>query len=160
MARPTSYTPELADQICDALASGTKTLRELCRDEGMPAEATVRGWVLDDREGFAAKYARARELGYHSMFDEIIEIADDGTNDWVERKRENGEGSETVFDHEHLARSKLRVDTRKWALSKALPKMYGDRLDVNAKHDVSDGLADLMKAIDGKTRGLPKVGAT
>ena len=56
------------------------------------------------------------------MVDELLEIADDCTNDYMER---NGK---LVFDGEHISRSRLRVDTRKWLLSKALPKLYGDKL--------------------------------
>ncbi|MGM5033515.1 terminase small subunit protein [Tardiphaga sp. 803_E3_N1_3] len=154
MARPSLYTHEVAQTIVERLASG-QTLREVCRDDALPAESTIRLWVLEDREGFARRYSQARELGYHSMADEVLEIADDGTNDWIQRRKESGE-TEAVIDHEHLGRSRLRFDARRWLLSKALPKIYGDRLNVDAKHDVSDQLADLMKAVDGRTRGLPK----
>lgn len=154
MARPSVYTAESADKIISLLTEG-QTLREICRnDEELPAESTVRLWVADDREGFAPRYTRAREVGYMVWFDEIIEIADDGSNDWMVRNKGEGE-SETVVDHEHISRSRERINTRKWALSKALPKLFGDRLDLNAKHDVSDQLADLMRAVDGRTKGLP-----
>ncbi len=154
MARPSIYTAEIADTILSKLADG-QTLREVCRDDAMPDERTVRTWALEDREGFATRYSQAREIGYQSIADEILEIADDGRNDWIERRKDGGE-VETVIDHEHLGRSRLRFDARRWLLSKALPKIYGDRLNVDAKHDVSDQLADLMKAVDGRTRGLPK----
>lgn len=93
----------------------------------MPHEATVRGWALSDREGFKQRYSDAREIGYHSMFDEMLEIADDGTNDWIERQGE-GKGGTYELNGEHIQRSRLRVDTRKWALAKALPKIYGDKI--------------------------------
>jgi len=96
----------------------------------MPHEATVRGWALKEdeeaRPGFFTQYARAREIGYHSMADETLEISDDGTNDWM--KRTHGEDTIDVVNNEAIARSRLRVDTRKWLLSKALPKIYGDRV--------------------------------
>jgi len=76
----------------------------------------------------SAQYARARELGYLSMADEIIDISDDGLNDWIERRRADG-STETVVNHEHISRSKLRFDARRWLLSKCLPKIYGDRLE-------------------------------
>jgi hypothetical protein len=154
IGRPSAYSAELADAILTELLTG-RSLRDVCSDESMPPESTVRLWALDDREGFATRYSRAREIGYHSMGDEVLEIADDGRNDWVQRRKESGE-TESVPDHEHIARSRLRFDARRWLLSKCLPKIYGDRLDVNAKHDVSDQLADLMKSIDGRTRGLPR----
>ena len=80
-----------------------------------------------DRCGFSKQYARARETGYELMADEIVEIADDGTNDWMLRNGPDG-ATEFAIDHEHVARFRLRLDTRKWLLSKALPKVYGDKV--------------------------------
>lgn len=102
----------------------------------MPPESTVRGWVLDDREGFAAHYMRAREIGYHAMADELLEVADDGQNDWLERQNEDKQAM-YVLNGEHVQRSRIRVDTRKWLLSKALPKIYGDKQEVEHKGRVS-----------------------
>jgi hypothetical protein len=132
--RPTAYTEELSDEICARLAEG-QTLSSICRREGMPSERTVRSWALDLGHPFAPRYARAREVGYHKMADDLLDIVDDGTNDFVVRERD-GERI-TVVDHEHIQRSRLRADTRKWLLSKALPKLYGDRIDM--KH--SGGIA-------------------
>lgn len=77
MARPSSYTAEIADVICTRLAAG-ESLRAICRDEGMPDEATVRRWAWDERlaPGFPPQYARARELGYDAMAEHALEIAD------------------------------------------------------------------------------------
>lgn len=123
--RPSKFNGEIVRKICDGLSSG-RTLRDTCRDEGMPAPSTIILWTQQDRK-FAEQYARAREAGYRQMAEEILDISDDGTNDYVERERENGT-KHVVFDGEHVQRSRLRVDTRKWLLSKALPKVYGDRL--------------------------------
>lgn len=123
--RPSTYSAETAAEICRRLADG-QSLREVCRDEAMPSESTVRGWALDDREGFSAQYARAREIGYFSMADELLEVADDARNDWMERHGEEDAGWQA--NGEHIQRSRLRVDTRKWMLSKALPKVFGDRV--------------------------------
>lgn len=120
--RPSLYTDKIAAEICERLASG-ESLRAICRDEKMPAESTVRSWYVDDLNGFAARYARARDIYLDVMADEILDISDDGSNDWM--KRENGS---VVFDQEAATRSKLRVDTRKWYLSKLAPKRYGDKL--------------------------------
>lgn len=115
----------------------------------MPPESTVRQWVVDDREGFAAQYAQARELGYQTMVDELLEIADDGTNDYTTRKQ--GDEDIEVVNHDHIARSRLRVDTRKWLLSKALPKVYGDKLaiggDAGNPIEVKTDLRDMARSI-------------
>lgn len=123
--RPLTYTVELAETICAELVKG-RTLRAVCRDEGMPPEGTVRLWALDDRDGFAARYAKAREIGYLTMADELLEIADDDRGDLAEV----GEDGRRRMDTEFVGRSRLKLDTRKWLLSKALPKLYGDKLAV------------------------------
>lgn len=124
--RPSSYTPELASAICERMAAG-ESLRSICRDEAMPKEATVRGWALDDREGFSAQYTRARELQALVIADELLEISDDGSNDWMVRNGKDGTPGYEL-NGEHIQRSRLRADTRKWLLSKMLPKVYGDKL--------------------------------
>jgi transposase-like protein len=126
------YTPELAAQICEQVSTG-KSLRQVCRELDVN-ESTVRKWVLDDREGFSAQYARARELQIAAMEDELYEIADDGTNDWMTIKR-GGEDVE-VPNNEVLQRSRLRIDTRKWIMSKILPKKYGDKLALGGADDL------------------------
>ena len=66
------------------------------------------------------------------MFEELLEIADDGTNDWM---KENRDGSTYyVINGEAMGRSRLRVDVRKWYLSKVLPKKFSDKLDLTSDH--------------------------
>lgn len=143
--RPSIYTPELAAEICARMAKG-ESLRGICESEHMPGDATVRGWALDDVNGFSAQYARARELQAHALVDEIMEISDDGTNDWMARRSEAEKGAGVmtgwVVNGEHVNRSRLRVDSRKWFASKVLPKIYGEKVQVGGdpdapiKHDV------------------------
>jgi len=125
MARPSKFTQKIADAICEELAAG-KSLREICKSEGVLDKATVFRWLAKNDE-FRDQYARAREVQAELYADEIIEISDDGSNDWMERQNADG-SSYTVADHEHISRSKLRVDSRKWLLSKILPKKYGDKI--------------------------------
>jgi len=131
MGRKTTYSAQVADAVLARLATG-ETLRAICRDEGMPPESSVREWALDDREGFAARYARAREMGAYAMADEMLEIVDDGSNDWMERRKSNGE-IEPALNNEHVQRSRLRADKRQWLLSKILPRVFGDKLDVTTQ---------------------------
>jgi hypothetical protein len=116
------YTKEIGDEICQRIAEG-ESLRSICKGNRMPSCATVLNW----------QFARAREIGYFILADEIMEIADDATNDYTTRAKE--EGAEVVVNHDHISRSKLRVDTRKWMLSKMLPKVYGDKLAVGGDAD-------------------------
>ncbi len=122
--RPTDYTPEIAQTICGQMIEGL-SLREICRAEDMPARSTVHLW-LNKFEEFSDQYARAMDLRCDFWADEILEISDDGTNDWVERKLKDG-STKIVFDGEHVMRSKLRSDNRKWLMSKMVPKKWGDK---------------------------------
>lgn len=119
--KPPVYTPALADVICERLAAG-ESLNRICKDDGMPAESTVRLWAKEDRDGFAAKYARAREEQWQHWAEEILDIADDSSNDYM--LTEKG----MAFNGENVKRSALRVEARKWTLSKMLPRVYGDRM--------------------------------
>ena len=121
--RPTRYTPEVAADICTRLAEG-ESLRSICDDDAIPHRSTVLAWLFDgEHEEFKDQYACAREAQAEGRADEIVDIADDATGDFTTDK----DGKEIV-DHEHIQRSRLRVDARKWIAAKLLPKKYGDRL--------------------------------
>ena len=68
----------------------------------------------------------ARELGFHAMAGQTLAIADDGRSDWIVRRRKDGT-AEITIDHEDVSRSRLRVNSRRWLLSKVPPCLYGDR---------------------------------
>jgi hypothetical protein len=107
--RPSSYSDDIANTICVRLAKG-ESLRSICRDPAMPVRQTVVTWLLNpEHKSFLDHYETARKLGYSEMFEELTEIADDTTGE--------------------TQRDRLRVDTRKWYLSKVAPKIYGDKLD-------------------------------
>jgi hypothetical protein len=132
--RPTSFKQSTGDEICKRLAEG-ESLRGICRDDHMPAASTVFGWLAGSDEKlrpFMEQYARAREAQADNLVDEILEISDDGTNDWMERRSEaeKGAGVESgwVLNGEHVQRSRLRVDSRKWFASKVYPKKYADKI--------------------------------
>lgn len=147
MGRPITYSSELAAIICERLAAG-ESLRAICRDLAVVPESTVRTWVIDDVEGFAAQYARAREIGLDAMAEEMLAIADTTQEGTTTTSKEWGEEIKTGDMLEHR---KLRVDARKWYLSKLAPKKYGDKLEIDAKVDVS--LADRLTRARGRTGG-------
>ena len=65
-------------------------------------------------------YTRAREARADIIADEIIQIAD------------NCKGEDNVA----VQRDRLKVDTRKWLLSKLMPKRYGDRIEVEQTGEI------------------------
>lgn len=126
--RPTKYTSELADQICGLVATTSKSMRTICNEVEINYISHLR-WTREHEE-YCTQYARAKEDQADFLSEEMIDIADDSSNDV--RYTESGE----VINSEFVQRSKLRIDTRKWIASKLKPKKYGDKLDV-----LSDGKA-------------------
>lgn len=119
MGRPSTYSPEVVEAICERLSAG-EPLAAICRDEGMPGLRTVYDWMED--ADVSARIARAREVGEEHLLSECLEIADDGRRDYVP----NEDGREVV-DHDHIQRSKLRIETRLKLLAKWNPKKWGDK---------------------------------
>ena len=126
----TLKSQEMLERICDGIIAG-KSLRQICEPEGMPAPSTVCLWLSQD-EDFAERYARAKEIQMENLAEEIIDIAEDGSNDWMKNRF-----GEDVLNVEHVQRSRLRIDTRKWLMSKLAPKKYGDKVAVQADVDAS-----------------------
>lgn len=127
-----AFSQDKADAICAMLAQGA-SLRKACRELNGPDPSTVLRWT-EEFAPFAQQYADARARGYAMLADELIEIADDSSGDTIET--EDGPRHNAEF----AARSRLRLDTRKWMLSKMLPKVYGDKLDLNHTGQVSVSL--------------------
>lgn len=127
--RPSTFTKKKGDKICELMAKGL-SLNEIAEIEGMPTPPAVRAWRARHPE-FNSQYARAVEDRLEFLADQMNEIADDGRNDWMERKNAKGESLGIVFNQESFQRSRLRLDTIKWQLSKLIPKKYGDKLDLN-----------------------------
>lgn len=138
VGRPTDYTPELGSEICLRLASG-ESLRSICRDAGMPDKGTVLKWLfLEKFPEFNDQYARARRVQAELYAEEVIGIADDGTNDYMEKLDDEGNPNGKQVNGEHIQRSRLRVDTRKWVACKLLPKVYGDKVEATHKGDAEN----------------------
>lgn len=126
MGRPSTYSEDVAAEICERLADG-ESLKAICRDEHMPPDATVRRWVIVDEQGFAARYTRARDIALDRMADEILEIAD---NPEIGSKTRHSKDGIEITEGDMIEHRRLRVESRKWYLCKLAPKRYGDRLDL------------------------------
>lgn len=142
VGRPSKFTPELGALICKRMSKG-RSLRTVCKAEGMPDIGTVLRWLAKEGpewDEFRRQYARAREAMADAMSEEILDIADDGSNDTYV----DDEGK-TKTDWDVVARSKLRIDARKWLLSKVAPRKYGERI---TQEHTGDGLTALADALD------------
>lgn len=121
MGRPSEFSQETADAICLRMAEG-ESLRQICTDENMPDKTTVLRW-LGRYDEFRTQYAHAREAQADYWAEEIIEISDESAKDTIATE----DGTERM-NSEFVARSRLRVDTRKWLMARMAPKKYGDKI--------------------------------
>jgi hypothetical protein len=121
-------------QLCQATMETDKGLKRICDtfradDPDFPPARTIRTWIADSKD-LSAHYARAKEAQARHIFEQILDIADDSSEDelFVGGDDEEGASAKRVMNSEFIQRSKLRVDARKWVLSKLLPKEYGDKI--------------------------------
>lgn len=144
-----AYTPEIGEQICTMIIEGS-TLVKMSDVIGV-STTTILNW-LHKYEEFNKKYYLARQLQMELIIDGILVISDDSSEDWKEEEYGNGK-TRIVVDHEHIARSRLKIDTRKWLAAKLYPKLYGDKIQVDAgkglttatliiKNEAPDGAED------------------
>ena len=113
----------------------------------------MQGWARTNHCGFTALYNCARELQAQTFADELIDIADDGTNDWVRRENQRGRVS-YIVDKEHIARSRLRFEARQWVISKILPKTFGDKLQLKHNSAVTSPVNHSGHGPDRGIKGL------
>lgn len=117
--RPSSYMPEVAEDICKLLMEG-KSLRQICKRPSLPAISTVMEW-LQRHEEFREQYAHAREVQAELLAEDIINLSD-----------------AVIEDGAAVAKARLQVDARKWYASKLAPKRYGDRIQHEQKITITD----------------------
>lgn len=154
--RPSSFTQEIADEICERIANGTP-LREICRDDNMPAWRTVYDWMDADAD-FSARIAHARELGEEAIAQECMLIAD--TPQVGIRTTIKPSGTETT-ETDMIEHRRLQIDTRLKLLAKWNPRKWGEKLAVGGAPDLppvqstldvanlsTAVLAEIMKAKD------------
>lgn len=115
--RPSSFTQEIADEICNAMISGM-SLRAICSAEDMPDRTTVLRWMGSDEE-FASKCARARILQADALEEEMSDI---------EEKTLTGQIDPTA--------ARVVLSSKQWRASKLAPKRYGDRLAIGGHEDM------------------------
>lgn len=125
--RPTKYSKRLASLICDQLSEGA-SLRTVCAAENMPDKSTVFRWLFN-RKDFCDQYTRAKEESADAMAEDVLDIADDGINDYMKVYGDDEEVYGWKLNGDAIQRSRLRVETRKWLMAKMKPKKYGDKIE-------------------------------
>ena len=119
--RPTKYSAARAKRICDAIASG-ETARQIAATQAIHWQ-TVCNW-RDQYPEFADQLRAAQSARAELMAEEILEIADDSGNDWIEKETKKGRTWREP-NNEAIQRSRLRVETRKYPMEKWSPHHYG-----------------------------------
>lgn len=143
LGRPTAYTADYGVLICELLSQG-QSLNRICKENNIPSRASIYRWLLSENrlhDEFRDNYALARKIGYECMADDIMDIADDGVNDWMDNNNKDSPGY--IINGEALGRSRLRVDTRKWFMSKVLPK-FADKEQEKGTDDMASVLQSLI----------------
>jgi hypothetical protein len=117
MGRPTKYSTALAEHICLELMMG-KSVRTVCANENMPSPSTVYSW-LGEKPDFLEQYTRAKTLAILLMGEEILDIADDSSNDLIKI------GNRYVANRGNIKRARLRISVRKLLMGQLQLKKYG-----------------------------------
>ncbi len=156
IGRPSSYTDEVATEICMRIM-GNRSLKSVCLDDDMPEERTVFRWLLaDEHESFRQQYARAMEVRADAAVDETTDIADDGRNDWMERRGKDDAG--WLANGENVQRSKLRVDQRFRMAAVMHPKKYGQSNRVELSGGVDLRAKPTEELVAGIAAALASIG--
>jgi hypothetical protein len=132
MAYKKEEIEKIFNSICIKIENG-KPLRQILKEKNMPSSKTFFEWIDKDEEKIK-RYARACEERADAIFEDMIEIADNQEGDVLQV------GDKEIVNHNQINRAKLRVDTRKWILSKMNPKKYGDKLELEQKITKLNGI--------------------
>jgi hypothetical protein len=139
-----AYSQEDIDLIFNnilvEIENGRALRKILKEDDNMPSTQTFYKWI-DEDEIKSKQYARACEVRADAIFDDIIDIADDSSGD--KKVVESGE----VIDSEFVARSRIRIDARKWIASKLNPKKYGDKIQQEHSGEITTNVISLGSGI-------------
>lgn len=129
MAYSKEQKETILNEIFLLIANDGLALRNILKRDNMPSVETFYKWINEDKEK-AIQYARATEIRADKIFDEILTISDSTEDDII--VDENGN---PITNHNVINRDRLRIDSRKWVLSKMQPKKYGDKLDVTSDNE-------------------------
>lgn len=118
--RPTIYTQELADRICEEIALG-KSIRTVCLAAEMPGLSSIFKWIRENKE-FSQQYAQATSERSECQHEDLLELGDEAIS-LAQSVNEKASGAV-------VQAVKLKADNMKWSMSKMKPKKYGDKIDM------------------------------
>jgi len=139
-ADPSTALAELCEWV--EMRGSEGHLMAFTRAKGF-AYTTTRDWI-DAEPSRCMAYAKARERRADVIAEELVAIAD----------AEPGRTVTGAVDPAAVAHQRLRVETRRWAVSKLAPRRYGDKVEIDAKVH-GDPIADLVRRIHAGGSCLP-----
>ncbi|WP_040534829.1 terminase small subunit-like protein [Legionella drancourtii] len=143
--RPTKYNLKLGQEICDAIASTSKGTKKLCAEHShWPCQDTLFTWLRTYPE-FSEQYVKAKICQVELLVDDILEISDDASQDQYVNER-----GVLVSNTQSINRARLMIDARKWVACKLVPKVYGNKIDIESNSSMSEELRQLSADLDAK----------
>jgi hypothetical protein len=122
VAGESQFTAEVQAEVCELLRSGDYSLREIAAIKGFSASLIL--YHAENNKEFAEHYARALNIGIDVGFERL-------DDDVKEEPRLIDTKFGTMIDPAWVQLQRLKIDTKKWSLSKRKPKVYGEKLDMN-----------------------------
>lgn len=123
MAYSQKQKNKIVNNVCDDVSNGITTRKAILK-QGIPFK-TFYEWIDNDEEK-SKQYARATELRAEYLAEEILTISDSTEDDVI-----TDENGTPITNHGIIQRDKLRVDTRKWLMSKMMPTKYSDKMNID-----------------------------
>ena len=150
------YSSKIATAICNHIINGM-SVREIGRQDDMPSDTCIFNWLARNKGadengegGFIEQYTRAKEIQAEQMAEDILNIADNASNDYMERTNDEGKNIGWQLNGEHVQRSRLRIESRKWLMGKMKPKKYGDKM----QHTGADGKGPISVVLNSADEDL------
>ena len=141
--RPTTYTPELANYVCNMIGTNACGLNKLTKMyEEFPDKSTIYAWIRAHSE-FSNQYLEARRLQALVLADSMLDIADEIP------VFEDDKGIERI-DSGMLGRAKIDFEVLKWHASKMAPKIFGDKQQVEQVTTENDELKKELAELRAK----------
>lgn len=129
--RPTDYNKEIADYICEIVATNHHGLGKLCKMfDKMPDRDTINLWRFKHKE-FSAQYLTAKTAQMDLVMEELDDIMDENLHYYEDDK------GRSRIDAPSASIAIAKANNRKWFASKIAPKLYGDRSSEDTNSNTS-----------------------
>lgn len=142
---------EVIDQICEKVAGGA--LMKVACEEAFITTYQFYRWILKDPV-VKEMYDEARTIQAEAMMDDMMEVADDDTNDTFE-----DDDGVMRPNNAAVTRARIRLEQRRWQVAKMVPRRFSEKtfaeVDQNVNINQSDRLDAARRRIEefNKTRG-------